>query len=93
VNALRARLAVDEAQVIPYTPEELALFKQPAPQLASRNAEKKSVQGNCPAARPNWWPKAQVIFPPGSSTRPGMIIKNLQRDENNGLVLANLGND
>ena len=44
VNALRARLAVDEAQVIPYTPEELALFKQPAPQLANRDAEKKSIK-------------------------------------------------
>ena len=31
VDSLRARLAVDEAQVIPYTPEELALFRQPAP--------------------------------------------------------------
>ena len=44
VNALRARLAVDEAQAVPYTPEELALFKQPAPQLANRDAEKKSIK-------------------------------------------------
>src|SRR5208283_526260 len=44
VAALRARLAVDEAQVVPYTPEELALFKEPAPQLASPDAEKKSIK-------------------------------------------------
>ncbi|HTV76117.1 MAG TPA: hypothetical protein VMD57_03890, partial [Candidatus Baltobacteraceae bacterium] len=43
VNTLRARLAVDEAQVIPYTPDELALFKQAAPQPANPQAEEKSV--------------------------------------------------
>jgi len=31
VKTLRARLAVDEAQAVPYTPEELALMKSPAP--------------------------------------------------------------
>src|SRR5208283_1853578 len=44
VYALRARLAVDEARVIPYTSEELALFKQPEPQLANPVAGKKSIQ-------------------------------------------------
>ncbi len=31
VDTLRARIAVDEAQAVPYTPEELALFKQSTP--------------------------------------------------------------
>ena len=43
--SLRARLAVDEAQVIPYTPEELALFKPPAPQLAATTTDKKIHPG------------------------------------------------
>ena len=43
VNALRARLAVDEAQVIPYSAEELALFKSNAPKLANPNEGKKSI--------------------------------------------------
>jgi len=39
VDTLRARLAVDEAKVVPYTPEELALFRQPAPLPANLGAE------------------------------------------------------
>jgi len=90
VNALRARLAVDEAQVIPYTPEELALFKQPAPQLAGRDAEKKSVK-ELPGGSAQLVAEAQHYF----STRQfdkaeDDYQKILQRDENNGLVLANL---
>jgi len=90
VNALRARLAVDEAQVIPYTPEELALFKQPAPQLANRNAEKKSVR-ELPGGVAQLVAEAQNYF----STRQydkaeDDYQKILQHDENNGLVLANL---
>ncbi len=43
VETLRARIAVDEAQPVPYTPEELALLKEPAPTLAANpDAEKKS---------------------------------------------------
>jgi Flp pilus assembly protein TadD len=90
VNALRARLAVDEAQVIPYTPEELALFKQPAPQLANRNAQKKSIK-ELPGGAAQLVAEAQNYF----STRQfdkaeDDYQKILQRDENNGLVLANL---
>jgi Flp pilus assembly protein TadD len=90
VYTLRARLAVDEAQVIPYTPEELALFKQPAPQLANRNAEKKSIK-ELPGGAAQLVAEAQNYF----STRQydkaeDDYQKILQRDENNGLVLANL---
>jgi len=90
VNALRARLAVDEAQVIPYTPEELALFKQPAPQLASRNAEKKSVK-ELPGGSAQLVAEAQHYFSAGQFDKAeDDYQKILQRDENNGLVLANL---
>jgi len=90
VNALRARLAVDEAQVIPYTPEELALFKQPAPQLANRNAEKKSIK-ELPGGAAQLVAEAQNYFSARQYDKAeDDYQKILQRDENNGLVLANL---
>jgi len=90
VNALRARLAMDEAPVIPYTPEELALFKQPAPQLASRNAEKKSIK-ELPGGAAQLVAEAQHYFSSGQYDKAeDDYQKILQHDENNGLVLANL---
>jgi Flp pilus assembly protein TadD len=90
VNALRARLAVDEALVIPYTPEELALFKQPAPQLASRNAEKKSIK-ELPGGAAQLVAEAQHYFSARQYDKAeDDYQKILQHDENNGLVLANL---
>jgi len=90
VNALRARLAVDEAQVIPYTPEELALFKQPAPQLANRNAERKSIN-ELPGGAAQLVAEAQRYFSTGQYDKAeDDYQKILQHDENNGLVLANL---
>ena len=90
VNALRARLAVDEARVIPYTPEELALFQQPAPQLASRAAEKKSVK-ELPGGAAQLVAEAQNYFTARQYDKAeDDYQKILQHDENNGLVLANL---
>ena len=90
VNALRARLAVDEAQVIPYTPEELALFKQPAPQLAGRDTQKKSIK-ELPGGSAQLVAEAQHYFSAGQFDKAeDDYQKILQRDENNGLVLANL---
>jgi tetratricopeptide (TPR) repeat protein len=90
VNALRARLAVDEAQVIPYTPEELALFKQSAPQLANRNAEKKSIK-ELPGGAAQLVAEAQNYFSARQYDKAeDDYQKILQHDENNGLVLANL---
>jgi Tfp pilus assembly protein PilF len=90
VTALRARLAVDEAQVIPYTPEELALFKQPAPQLAGRAREKKSIK-ELPGGSAQLVAEAQNYFSARQFDKAeDDYQKILQRDENNGLVLANL---
>jgi Flp pilus assembly protein TadD len=90
VNALRARLAVDEAQAIPYTPEELALFRQPAPQLASRDVQKKSVK-ELPGGSAQLVAEAQHYFSDRQFDKAeDDYQKILQRDENNGLVLANL---
>jgi tetratricopeptide (TPR) repeat protein len=90
VNALRARLAVDEAQVIPYTPEELALFKPSAPQLASRTTEKKSIK-ELPGGAAELVAEAQHYFSARQYDKAeDDYQKILQHDENNGLVLANL---
>ncbi|MFZ0826907.1 MAG: tetratricopeptide repeat protein, partial [Verrucomicrobiia bacterium] len=90
VNALRARLAVDEAQVIPYTPEELALFKPSAPQLADRTTEKKSIN-ELPGGAAELVAEAQHYFSAGQYDKAeDDYQKILQHDQNNGLVLANL---
>jgi tetratricopeptide (TPR) repeat protein len=90
VSALRARLAVDEAQVIPYTPEELVLFKSAAPQLADRNPEKKSVR-ELPGGAAELVAEAQHYFSTGQYDKAeDNYQKILQHDQNNGLVLANL---
>jgi tetratricopeptide (TPR) repeat protein len=90
VYALRARLAVDEAQVIPYTPEELALFKAPAPELADRRAQQKPIQ-QLPGGAAELVAEAQHYFSAGQYDKAeDDYQKILQHDQNNGLVLANL---
>jgi Tfp pilus assembly protein PilF len=91
MNTLRARLAVDEAQAVPYTPEELALFKQPAPQLAANpDAEKKSVN-ELPDGAAELAAEAQTYFSARQYDKAGDDYqKILQQDEKNALVLANL---
>src|SRR5207249_1194566 len=44
VATLHARLAVFEARQVPYTVEELALFRPPEPKLADPHAGKRSVK-------------------------------------------------
>ncbi len=91
VDTLRARIAVDEAQPIPYTPEELALFKQSSPQLtANPNAEKKSVQ-DLPAGAASLVAEAQNYFSTREYGKAEADYQQiLKQDENNGLALANL---
>jgi tetratricopeptide (TPR) repeat protein len=90
VYALRARLAVDEARVIPYTAEELALFQKPAPQLANPAAEKKTMQ-ELPGGTASLVAEAQGYFSGRQYDKAeDAYQKILQHDENNGLVLANL---
>jgi tetratricopeptide (TPR) repeat protein len=90
VYTLRARLAVDEAQVIPYTPEELALFQQSAPQLANRNAQKKSIK-ELPGGAAQLVAEAQNYFSARQYDKAADDYQRiLQHDENNGLALANL---
>jgi len=90
VNVLRARLAVDEARAVPYTPEELALFKQPAPLVANPEAQKKSIR-ELPFGTATLVAEAQKYFAAGQYDKAeGDYLQILQHDENNGLALANL---
>jgi cytochrome c-type biogenesis protein CcmH/NrfG len=91
VDTLRARIAVDEAQTIPYTPEELALFKQSSPQLtANPNAEKKSVR-DLPAGAASLVAEAQNYFSTREYGKAEADYQQiLKQDQNNGLALANL---
>jgi tetratricopeptide (TPR) repeat protein len=90
ISTLRARLAVDESQVVPYTPEELALFKQPEPELADRDAEKKSIN-ELPGGSAQLVAEAQNYYVAGKFDKAeDDYRKILEHDENNGLALANL---
>ena len=90
VNALRARLAVDEAQVIPYSAVELTLFKQTEPKLANPDAEKKAMS-ELPAGSAALVAEAQRHFAARQYDRAeNDYLQILQRDPNNALVSANL---
>ena len=90
VNALRARLAVDEAEVIPYTPEELVLFRQPTPEPASPDAGKKSIR-ELPGGAASLVAEAQRNFSARQYDKAEDDYREiLRRDENNGLALGNL---
>ena len=90
VNTLRARIAVDEAQVVPYSAEELALFRQAAPGPANLNSQKKSIRG-LPGGVAQLVAEAQTHFAARQYDQAeDDYLKILQRDENNGLALANL---
>ena len=90
IRTLRARLAVDEAQAVPYSAEELALFKQAPPQLANPDAEKKSIK-ELPTGSAELVAEAQTYFTAKQYDKAAEDYqKILQQDENNSLVLGNL---
>ena len=87
MEALRARLAVDESKPLPYSPEELALFRQAAP-----NPEpiKRSIN-ELPSGSTELVVSAQRHFSNHEYDQAEADYeKILERDQNNGLVLANL---
>ena len=91
VDTLRARIAVDEAQPVPYTPEELALFKPSAPALAANpNAEEKSIR-ELPGGVASLAAEAQNYFSARDYGKAEADYQEILRhDQNNGLALANL---
>jgi len=90
LKSLRARLAVEEAQAVPYTPEELALFRQAAPQATGLEAAKKSIK-ELPSGSAELVAEAQKFFAAKKYAQAeDNYQKILQRDENNSIVLGNL---
>jgi tetratricopeptide (TPR) repeat protein len=90
LNTLRARLAVDEAQSVPYTPEELALFKSsaPSPGVAGTGAKPVSELPNGSALMVA---EAQNYFSEKQYDKAETDYqKILDGDPNNALALANL---
>jgi Flp pilus assembly protein TadD len=87
VETLRGRLAVDEAQPVPYTPEELALFNAPEPEpVAARKASTEMPAGSTALVV-----QAQSFF---AQRQFGHAETNylhvLEQDSNNVVVLGNL---
>jgi len=90
VATLRARLAVDETQSVPYSDEELALFKQAAPALPGPEAQKKSIK-ELPAGSAELVVQAQQDFAAHKFDNAAQdYLKILEHDQNNGIALANL---
>jgi tetratricopeptide (TPR) repeat protein len=91
VKTLRARLAVDEAQAVPYTPEELTLLKSPAPALATNAVGQKKSANKLPEGSAPLVAEAQNYFSVGDYDKAAADYRQiLQRDPNNALALANL---
>lgn len=90
VHRLRARLDIAEAQRIPFTAEEAALFK-PAPKLvANPDAEKKALS-EMPGGSAALVAQAQRHYSSGDyDAAENDYMRILERDQNNGLALANL---
>ena len=90
---LRARLEVYEARQVPYTPEELALFKEPEPKLAQaadRNGSKKSVK-ELPPGTVAMVAEAQRLYADRQLDKAeDLYLKVLQQDNKNVPTLANL---
>ena len=91
VKALRARLAVDEAQAVPYTPEELALLKSAAPAPATNAVSQEKSAHQLPAGSAPLVAEAQGYFSAGDYEKAGADYRRiLQLDPDNALALANL---
>jgi len=62
LEALRAKVQIFEAKAVPYTPEELALFKQPPTREILTDTNKPVIAAATPAT-----PKKRDELPPGSA--------------------------
>jgi tetratricopeptide (TPR) repeat protein len=90
VATLRTRLAVDETQPVPYTDEELSLFKQAPPTIPGPEAQEKSIK-ELPAGSAELVAEAGSFFAAKKYDQAEKdYLKILDRDRNNGIALANL---
>ncbi|MEI6077500.1 MAG: tetratricopeptide repeat protein [Verrucomicrobiota bacterium] len=90
VATLRARLAVLEAEKIPFTPEELAQFRQPEPAITA-TAPAKSASDKLPPGTAELAASAREHFSRHEYVEASADYqKILERDANNAVALANL---
>jgi tetratricopeptide (TPR) repeat protein len=90
VTVLRSRLSVAEAQPAPFTAEELALFKKTTPAPVNPDAGKKSIK-EMPAGTAELVVSASRHFAQQEFDQAEAdYLKILERDQNNGIALANL---
>lgn len=92
LSALRARMDILEARPVPYSAEELALFRQAAPQLATDAAPRKGAAiPRPPAGSTALVAEAQRAFVRGDYAQAEARYREvLRQDENNVYTLANL---
>ena len=87
---LRSRVSVAESKPVPYTAQELAMFKQNAPAAAKPEPTQRPIQ-QLPAGSAELVASAQRHFANHEfDEAQADYLKILNRDQNNGLVLANL---
>jgi len=90
VKILRSRVAVAEAKPVPFSAEELALFRQNTPEPQRPEPIKKSIN-ELPAGTAELVASAQQHFSHHEFDQAEAdYLKILERDQNNGLALANL---
>ena len=90
LERLRSRVAVDEAAAVPFTAEELALFRQPVPQPAKIEPSPKA-SAEIRAATTELAASAQRHFSNQEYDQAEADYRKiLEHDQNNGLALANL---
>jgi tetratricopeptide (TPR) repeat protein len=90
VETLQARLAVAEARPVPYSAEELALFRQSAPGSPAGGAALKSIR-ELPAGSAALVVSARAHFAAREYDLAAADYRQiLAHDPNNGLALANL---
>jgi len=90
VSVLRSRLAAVEAQPVPYTEEELALFKKVTPPPAGPNTTKKSISQMPPGSAELVTSAQRHFIRQEYDQAEADYLKILDRDQNNALTLANL---
>ena len=91
VGTLQSRLAVDEAQVVPYTAEETALLKTPEPGPATNSISSEKSINDLPPGSAELVAEAQNYFAAKQYDKAADDYRTiLQRDPNNALALGNL---
>ena len=91
VETLRSRLAVLEADAVPYNREEMALLKEPKPSLPATNTRKAGAANEPPSGTAAMAAEAQRLFASKQYEKAEeTYLEILRRDEKSVYTLANL---